>query len=92
VGRLHVVVAADVLLIDENVGDSSLAGQGQQGVLDGRPVVHVVQFVNLGLHAEFGKKGLGTLAVGAVRFAIICIIKMRCQNWSDGLDVEIPTP
>ena len=70
-GSLQVVVAADMLTRDVDVGDGGLAGQLAQRVLDVRAVIHLVQLEQQGLVLRqvhlLEERLLGALAVGAVR-------------------------
>ena len=70
-GSLQVVVAADMLTGDVDVGDGGLAGQLAQRVLDVRAVIHLVQLEQQGLVLRqvhlLEERLLGALAVGAVR-------------------------
>jgi hypothetical protein len=70
ISRLHTVIATNMLLIDENIGHGALSRQFQQGRLNVGPIVHGVQFIDLG---AFGfhlveEQVLGGAAIRTVGF------------------------
>ena len=66
---LKVRVAADVVLVDEDVGDSSLSGDLVESVLELATVLLLVELKVLVLGAVAVESALGRLAVGAVGLA-----------------------
>eukprot|EP00977_Amphora_coffeiformis_P019719 scaffold7405_cov204-Amphora_coffeaeformis.AAC.17 len=76
VGFLDFVVATQVLVVDENIGDGPLSRLRQQGLLQHETVVvwQLIQFNNLdGHHMRqilLLKQGLGGPTIGAIRLGI----------------------
>ena len=61
-GLLGIIVASEVVALDENIGDGPLSRKLQKGILDGIAVVHLVQLNDLGIDALVKKEILGLAA------------------------------
>mmetsp|Transcript_15434 Transcript_15434/g.25730 ORF Transcript_15434/g.25730 Transcript_15434/m.25730 type:complete len:215 (+) Transcript_15434:68-712(+) len=61
-GLLSIIVASEVVALDENIGDGPLSGKLQKGILDGIAVVHLVQLDNLGIDSLVKEQILGLAA------------------------------
>lgn len=66
---VEVAVAANVLLVDKNVGNGLLARQLGQGLLNLRTILSGIEFVRIKLDIEITKQIFGTRAVRAVALA-----------------------
>ena len=61
-GLLGIVVASEVVALDENIGDGPLSRKLQKSILDGIAVVHLVQLNDLGIDALVKEQILGLAA------------------------------
>ena len=66
-GLLGVIVASEVVALDENIGDGPLSRKLQKSILDGIAVVHLVQLNDLGIDSLVKEQVLGLAAKWAER-------------------------
>ena len=64
---LGIIIASEVVALDENIGDGPLSRKLQESILDGIAVVHLVQLNDLGIDALVEEQILGLAAKWAER-------------------------